>query len=292
MSHLTVSFGLGLMSLFHYAIKCRIDVKVRYCLWTRSDQWRCGRASNPRHTLNNGLLFNRGLLIYSATDDTCSLAAPLHKRDGSVRWFFLPSVSRAWLLGVIRGVVCQRAASEHLEVVPGICKCGLSGVEHGRYSCFAGPLSPTDSMEVPTPVNQGSPFGAPNPEQIYGQDCRYDVDDRLADDQSAMCAITRNDDVPSTTARIDPPQPSTFHELAESNPLQGTEFSGHSVLTAGPPVARRKPRDPIGVLKHLERHAAGRATCLWLSGDGHECGYSSQIDLVKRHIKRVHYHIR
>ena len=45
------------------------------------------------------------------------------------------------------------------------------------------------------------------------------------------------------------------------------------------------------VLRFLERHDGGKATCLWIN-EGGECGFLSQIDLVKRHIKRVHFRLR
>ena len=45
------------------------------------------------------------------------------------------------------------------------------------------------------------------------------------------------------------------------------------------------------VLRFLERHAGGKATCLWIH-EGGECGFLSQIDLVKRHIKRVHFRLK
>ena len=167
----------------------------------------------------------------------------------------------------LSGALCEREGHQPSQ------RCGLSGVEHGRYSRFAGPrLFSTNPTKVSPLVDQEPPTCAPNPEQIYGQDCRYEVDDRLADEQSVMCAITRNDDVPSITARVDPPEPSAFYGFTKSNLLQGTDPSTRSVMTAEPPVTRRKPRDQIGVLKHMERHAAGRAMCLWLNGDGHECG--------------------
>ena len=45
------------------------------------------------------------------------------------------------------------------------------------------------------------------------------------------------------------------------------------------------------VLRLLKKYGRGRATCLWMH-QGAECGFSSQIDLVKRHIKRVHFKLR
>ena len=95
-------------------------------------------------------------------------------------------------------MLCEREGHQPSQI-----RCGLSGVEHGRYSRFAGPrLFSTNPTKVSPLVDQESPTCAPNPEQIYGQDCRYEVDDRLADEQSVMCAITRNDDVPVDDGQV------------------------------------------------------------------------------------------
>ena len=56
------------------------------------------------------------------------------------------------------------------------------------------------------------------------------------------------------------------------------------------PITRHDPNNSAHILKLLKRDGAG-ATCLW-PHDGGECGFTSQIDLVKRHIKRVHYRLR
>ena len=49
--------------------------------------------------------------------------------------------------------------------------------------------------------------------------------------------------------------------------------------------------DAAEIHKHMRRSVGGGATCAWAHGDG-ECGYSSHVDLVKRHIKRVHYRLK
>lgn len=61
--------------------------------------------------------------------------------------------------------------------------------------------------------------------------------------------------------------------------------------TAHFPIMRHNPNDPKHILKLLKRSADGRAMCLW-SFQGGGCGFVSQVDLVKRHIKRVHYRLR
>jgi hypothetical protein len=58
-----------------------------------------------------------------------------------------------------------------------------------------------------------------------------------------------------------------------------------------PPATQHDPKNPSHILKVLRRDVGGGATCVWQHG-GAECGFSSQIDLVKRHIKRVHYRLR
>ena len=111
---------------------------------------------------------------------------------------------------------------------------------------------------------------------------------------------------------------SDHHRSREGSPLRSTQHngaddarmapiqdfgcplsaSGNNTLGAGGPQfqtvyppATQQPSDPSDILKLLERHGIGRATCLWMH-DGIRCGYSSQIDLVKRHIKRVHFRLR
>lgn len=61
--------------------------------------------------------------------------------------------------------------------------------------------------------------------------------------------------------------------------------------TPSPPTTQHDPKNPSHILKLLKRDVGGGATCVWQHG-GAECGFSSQIDLVKRHIKRVHYRLR
>ena len=56
---------------------------------------------------------------------------------------------------------------------------------------------------------------------------------------------------------------------------------GHSMTS-------RYPDDSISVLKFMKKDGGGRATCLWTT-EGDTCSFFSQVDLVKRHIKRMHY---
>ena len=53
----------------------------------------------------------------------------------------------------------------------------------------------------------------------------------------------------------------------------------------------QQPPNSTDVLRLLKKHEGGRATCLWIH-EGEECCFSSRIDLVKRHIKRVHFRLR
>jgi hypothetical protein len=58
-----------------------------------------------------------------------------------------------------------------------------------------------------------------------------------------------------------------------------------------PPPIKYTPNDAEHIHKHMRRGVGGGATCAWTHGGG-ECGYSSHVDLVKRHIKRVHYRLK
>lgn len=57
------------------------------------------------------------------------------------------------------------------------------------------------------------------------------------------------------------------------------------------PITQHDPNNPKHILKLLRKGVKGGATCLWPC-EGYECGFSSQVYLVKRHIKRVHYRLR
>ena len=77
---------------------------------------------------------------------------------------------------------------------------------------------------------------------------------------------------------------------------QSSTGGNGSLDASGPPFQTVYPPEiqqpsSLDILELLERHDGGRATCLWMHG-GHPCGHSSQIDLVKRHIKRVHFRLR
>jgi len=69
------------------------------------------------------------------------------------------------------------------------------------------------------------------------------------------------------------------------HPATLSDRSGQSFPTG---TKLESSNHPSHILKFLQRGDGGEATCLWMSGGG-TCGFSSQIDLVKRHIKRMHY---
>lgn len=68
---------------------------------------------------------------------------------------------------------------------------------------------------------------------------------------------------------------------ASENPLQPEDH----------PTTGHYPSDSNRILGFLKRNDRGGATCLW-AGKGGTCGFFSQVDLVKRHIKRMHYRSR
>ena len=149
----------------------------------------------------------------------------------------------------------------------------------------------TNTTTPSTLVDRGSLFGGPNHDQGYQQDSRNAGGNQPFHEHLAPCIVIHNDNAPL--------EPSAFQESATQNFSQGAvqeidhNTYDHSAGAIAPPVTRQGPNDPRDVLKHLERHGRGRATCLWLREGNHElCGYTSQIDLVKRHIKRVHYRLR
>ena len=145
----------------------------------------------------------------------------------------------------------------------------------------------------PFPINAITPFAAVDQGSIFG----VSGHDRLTDERSTLYA-TAYDNVSSATDGLETLEPLAFQKSAgsdlswEANQGISRNLSDCSVRTTEPPVTQRKPNGSMDILKHLERHVGGRATCLWLHESNHECGYSSQIDLVKRHIKRVHYCMR
>lgn len=61
--------------------------------------------------------------------------------------------------------------------------------------------------------------------------------------------------------------------------------------TAHVPITQHHPKDRKHILKLLKKSANDGATCLWPC-EGDKCGFFSKVDLVKRHIKRVHYRLR
>lgn len=61
--------------------------------------------------------------------------------------------------------------------------------------------------------------------------------------------------------------------------------------TVSPPIVQYGLDDVARIHKHMRRSVGGGATCTWVH-EGDECGYSSHVDLVKRHIKRVHYRLK
>lgn len=76
--------------------------------------------------------------------------------------------------------------------------------------------------------------------------------------------------------------------LFSASPSHTVRSSSTTMTTSAisPPL-----NDENHVHKHMRRGVGGGATCAWVHGDG-ECGYSSHVDLVKRHIKRVHYRLK
>ena len=106
------------------------------------------------------------------------------------------------------------------------------------------------------------------------------------------------------TSRVTEPESHQAEELPVERSQEAGQDSGLpsfqtlSSLTMEPPsstitpsTTQCHPDDPAQIYKHLRRGVSGTATCAWVHGGG-ECGYSSHVDLVKRHIKRVHYRLK
>ena len=83
-------------------------------------------------------------------------------------------------------------------------------------------------------------------------------------------------------------QPRDASDQDAATPLNASESTFPAVDL---PVTQHDPNNSAHILKLLRRDTGGGATCLWQLDRG-ECGFSSQVDLVKRHIKRVHYRLR
>lgn len=148
-------------------------------------------------------------------------------------------------------------------------------------------FSPT-SLSHPVPQIYGSAydfmqFGANNPSGPW----------------TAMARTQR------TSEAMEPePQPRPTEELSV-RPFQETDqdsdlssFRTLPLCAVGPQPPTTPPStiqtgldDAADIHKHMRRGVGGGATCAWEHGSG-ECGYSSHIDLVKRHIKRVHYRLK
>lgn len=108
-----------------------------------------------------------------------------------------------------------------------------------------------------------------------------------------------------TSKSMEPePQPHQTEEFSVEH-FQETDRDSDLLLpripsscTTGPPPQTTFPSrvqsnldDAAEVHKHMRRRTGGGATCAWEHGGG-ECGYSSHVDLVKQHIKRVHYRLK
>lgn len=92
-----------------------------------------------------------------------------------------------------------------------------------------------------------------------------------------------------------PPKESTRRRPFEQDGRNGIMPSNPNEPVRLPPasflITRCDRDDPRRILSLLKKDAGRGAKCLWQYDEG-ECGFSSQIDLVKRHIKRVHYRLR
>lgn len=90
-----------------------------------------------------------------------------------------------------------------------------------------------------------------------------------------------------------------FHGVREAdydNGLPAFRVLSSRTMEPPPPTTTTSavncdPDDLAQINKFMRRDVAGWATCVWTRGDG-ECGYSSHADLVKRHIKRVHFRLK
>ena len=165
------------------------------------------------------------------------------------------------------------------------------GLRVRKVSVFRRPESFFTDMVTPfAVVDQGSPpNNDSNRDQGYPPDSRCAGGDQPPRDWSVSRAVAHGSYSSSTADSFGSSEPPTARETCHN-------LSDRSTQAIDPSITQCEPNS-TGVLKgdvlrHLERHVGGRATCLWLREDNHQCGYSSQIDSVKRHIKRVHYRLR
>lgn len=120
----------------------------------------------------------------------------------------------------------------------------------------------------------------------------------MADSETSGVLATRTTTIPDQGTEQEPQH---TEELVGECPQEVDQYVGLSSFRVPSPEAgensppprnfsltSRYPSDSKHILKFLKKSDGGRATCLWAS-EGDTCGFFSQVDLVKRHIKRMHY---
>ena len=176
-----------------------------------------------------------------------------------------------------------------------------------------GHLSPTGPKPRPfDAASQRPPFGGDDGNE--DSNTTHSYIDNTYHSVSRTTDFTHNAMADLGTNGLSTPRPTTIPDMAqgvergpqhaeepagEALPVdQGLSDSAFPALFQGvgrhslPPVdysaTSHYPGDSSHILNFLKRGDGGRATCLWTS-KGDTCGFFSHVDLVKRHIKRMHY---
>ena len=132
-----------------------------------------------------------------------------------------------------------------------------------------------------------------NHEVPHNNDSTYHV---VPGSETSGFLVPRAMTVPDT-ARDMERRPRSAEEFTGGTPQEGisrTSFlaslqrTGEHPLPSGDySITSRYPSDSNYILGFVGRSDGGGATCLW-QNQGDTCGFFSHVDLVKRHIKRMH----
>jgi hypothetical protein len=152
-------------------------------------------------------------------------------------------------------------------------------------------------------------FNTAIPDPPFGDYCRtlgHEFDSHYVESghhyscECSSCTTVYRDVSLSETHSFEPPVASTSQYSGELRALKvfdrslpETELRGASdppFQTVYLPMVQQLSNS-TDILRLLKRCVGGKAICLWMH-EGGECGFFSQIDLVKRHIKRVHLRLR
>ena len=89
--------------------------------------------------------------------------------------------------------------------------------------------------------------------------------------------------------------PTDENALGDIPPPDGDNIHHDTPPGGDPPHEITSPDEPVfsgPIGNYIQNNQNGTSECLWVSGDGLPCKFVSRWELVKRHIKRTHYHER